>query len=199
MLRVSRNGAVTVVPSPPVFPNSFYAGIESTHITNGYSRYGSEAYSQSCDAVSFAFYNSDVGFKRIIGDYKNQKVWHITSPNATFANGVCWNEPMADRPEFVEGEGGGLVTTAKFLGFVNTNGNEATYMPEGAKAIRCAYMLGLHPRCTCIFCSDLQKLGISMFGETSILQNCFQSINVTLCQNVALSRIAYRSLYAEVR
>jgi hypothetical protein len=130
--------AVEVVPSPPVFPESWYSGIESTHVKEGYTRYGAEAYSHVCDAVSFAYYNSEVGFKRIIGDYRNQQVWHITSPNATNPNGVCWAEPMANRPEYLEGEHGGLVSSAQFLGFVNDAGYEATYMP-GAKTIRCAY------------------------------------------------------------
>lgn len=120
-----------------MFPESFYAGIESTHVKDGFSRYGSEAYSHLCDAVSFAFYNSEAGFKRVVGDYKNQKVWHISSPNATYANGVCWSEDMSNRPEFIEGENGGLVSSAKFLGFINQDNNEATYVPDGEQTIRC--------------------------------------------------------------
>jgi hypothetical protein len=127
---------VKVVPSPPTFPETFYAGIESTHVKQGYTRYGSEAYSHACDAASFAFYNTDVGFKRVIADHKNQKVWHVTSPNSTFPNGVCWSENMSGRSEFIEGENGRLVSTAKFLGFVKPGGAPAEYVGPGT-LIRC--------------------------------------------------------------
>lgn len=127
-----------MVPARPTFPETFYSGIESTHVKKGYTRYGSEAYSHLCDAVSFAFYNSEVGFKRVVGDYKNQKVWHITSPNETFPNGVCWSETMSNRPEFIEGENGGLVSSAKFLGFINNADTEAEYVPDGQTKIRYA-------------------------------------------------------------
>lgn len=154
-----RGGAVDVVPSAPVFPDSFYAGIESTHVRKGYSRYGSEAYSHKCDAVSFAFYNSDVGFKRVIGDYKNQQVWHVTSPNSTFPNGACWSEPMSNRPEFIEGENEGLVSSSKFLGFINANDNEATYVPGGANKIRCVDRHAQHV--SVLLCRISPELGLA--------------------------------------
>jgi hypothetical protein len=132
-------GAAPIVRPMPVFPSTFYSGIDVSITNKGFTYTVYESYDAGCQAVVQEIFLPTLGHTRYLYDYRSQRRWTIRSASKN-SPGSCMSQDLDPNNPFVHEDGVQLASAQRFLSFHK----DAVYVPRAQlnnPQVRCVLCL----------------------------------------------------------